>query len=143
MRALVIIALMVASLKAFSEEVNFTVSHIVSGGTIYYHCDKVEDVTEDFLEAFGATDISVRCSGGLDTMNGQWSTPARVRASYVAAEGTQMMAVELEGRRGCHLAHTVFEELSENFVLENVDTGRRCRPFSNFDRWNISFDVLR
>ena len=42
------------------------------GGTVtYYNCDSVENTVESHLEALGAQNVSVNCSGGIEM---GWST---------------------------------------------------------------------
>lgn len=142
MRAFMVLGLLISSLNAFSAEEKFVVSHILPGGYVYYDCDVVEDRTVDMLEALGATDINVRCTGGLDKWNPQFSTSARVKTSFeVPAEG-ELTTVELKGWQGCYLATTIFENVVENFAVENLDVSN-CSTFRPHGKWDISFDVLK
>jgi hypothetical protein len=67
--------------SAFSAENNVSFGH--SGyegwGMSYFSCDYVEAQTEKVLELFGATDVSVRCSGGIE-FGSMW--PVSVTATF-------------------------------------------------------------
>ena len=67
--------------SAFSAENNVSFGYSVNEGwgTSYYSCDYVEAQTEKVLELFGATDVSVRCSGGIE-FGSMW--PVSVTATF-------------------------------------------------------------
>jgi hypothetical protein len=54
------------SLSAFADSVSFTYSGLESEGRVYYACDYAEAQTEKFLTVFGATNVDVRCFGGIE-----------------------------------------------------------------------------
>ena len=80
MKKLITVVALVLSVSAFAREtVSFGYSGMEGWGQSYYSCDYVEAQTEKVLEMFGATEISVRCSGGIEF--GQ-VMPVSVRASF-------------------------------------------------------------
>ena len=80
--ALVALALSVSAFAA-DHKVSFSYSGIESWGRSYYSCDYVEAQTEKVLELFGAQNIEVRCSGGIEwnqawpvSVTAKWDAPA-------------------------------------------------------------------
>ena len=51
---------------AFEEKVSFTHFENQGWGYAYYSCDYAESQTEKHLEVLGATNVSVRCNGGIE-----------------------------------------------------------------------------
>jgi hypothetical protein len=134
------------SISAFAElqsvETSFVVSRFAGvNEVVFYNCDSVERFTETMLEDMGAMNIEVRCRGGIDIFNPNFSTDAFVTTSFLVKSGEgDLTAVTLQDRDNCHLANEVFDGVRDEFVLENVDS-RRCTR-SNA-RYKISFDVLK
>lgn len=80
MKKLITLVALVLSVSAYAREtVSFGYSGMESWGQTYYSCDYVEAQTEKVLEMFGATEIHVRCSGGIE-MGQMW--PVSVSASF-------------------------------------------------------------
>ncbi len=125
-------------------------SNVGSGGSIYYNCDSVENKVEDLLELMGAKNIRVRCTGGLDTFGGRFSTPPRVRATFDAVrsnvrnDGTyaSVKRVEIRKRNNCHLYNSSFKALSRYFEISNAKTSH-CSLSRASRRTRISFNVLK
>jgi hypothetical protein len=81
MKKLMAVVALVLSVSAFAREnVTITYSGYEGWGRSYYSCDYAEARTETVLELFGATNVSVTCSGGLD--RGHYWGPIRVKASF-------------------------------------------------------------
>lgn len=84
MKKLIALFAVVLSTAAFAREtVSFSYSGFENWGTSYFHCDYVEARTEKVLAMFGATEVSVRCNGGIEVGSGWWS-PVSVKASFEA-----------------------------------------------------------
>jgi hypothetical protein len=69
------------SFSAFAGEVKVSFTHFGNNGgnQSYYACYYVEGQAYKYLELFGATEVVVRCNGGI----GPWSvSPVSVRASF-------------------------------------------------------------
>lgn len=122
MKKLAFIALLssLLSVSIFADSAKFTVSSITNSGRTYYHCDVVEKMTEDLLEAFGATVSKMRCSGGYDSMDPRWSRDAQVRVSFDKPRDGSVRDIELRGRDNCHLVNEVFDGIKEHFILTDV-----------------------
>lgn len=139
MKKLLLLSLFVVS--AFAAEVRFTIEERTSWGDwVFYNCDSVENFVEDMLVDMNAEDINVRCTGGLDPFFPQFSTAARVRASFTPVSPDQPEEVELRGFDNCHLAHSSFKGIKDEFNIENLEMRRSCRRPG--DRYRIRFDLL-
>lgn len=81
MKKLFTVLALALCVSAFSADnkVSFGYSGNEGWGTSYYSCDYVEAQTEKVLELFGATDVSVRCSGGIE-FGTMW--PVSVTATF-------------------------------------------------------------
>jgi hypothetical protein len=125
---------------------SFTVSEFSGNGNrTYYSCDSVEYETEAILKVFGAKNISVRCSGGINPTGG-FHTSARVRTNYdvlsYEVEGNMTVAIENDRFDGnnCHLADSIVRGVEKKFEISNLRS-RSC--FRSSDRTRITFDVLK
>jgi hypothetical protein len=80
MKKLFTLLALTLSLSSFAKEyVSFTYFGNEGGRNSYYACDYVEAQAAQYLELFGATDIEVYCSGGIQP----WSVqPVSLRASF-------------------------------------------------------------
>ena len=128
-----------------THEVNATIGVWVGhSGKIYYDCEEAETQIIDFLQQLGATNIDLRCTGGLDH-NG-FTTLARITGqfdSYVAASGSENLRpfdeVNLRGRDNCALIAELFHIFKDKFVIEDL-TGRGSRVSATC-RTNRSYNV--
>lgn len=139
--------LLVMALLAFSTTFAQTVtkkfvvdSHTDFGGRAYYDCDAVEMKTADFLELLGASNISVKCSGGLDRHMG-WAREAFVVASFDVAQEGSYEEFELKSFDSCHLYKEIFSGVKKAFDFERVDRVRSCMRSS--DSVRITGSVLK
>ena len=110
------------------------------GGRAYYSCDSVEDRTADFLEILGASNISVKCSGGFDHHTG-WTREAFVIATFEVAQNGSYEEFELRSSDNCHLYKEIFSGVKKAFDFERVDRVRSCMR-SN-DSVRITGSVLK
>ncbi len=94
--ALVAIALSFSAIAR--EEVSFGYSGMEGWGQTYYSCDYVEAQTEKVLEMFGATNVDVWCTGGIDF--GRIWTPISVNASFEAPVLTGAEVATVKKYRG-------------------------------------------
>lgn len=82
MKKLLVLAAMALSLNSFAADVNVSFTHWGnnSGNQSYYACSYVEDQAHMYLDLFGATDVQVNCTGGIQ--NSWYMQPVSVRASF-------------------------------------------------------------
>ncbi len=121
-------------------------------GRIYYECDSVEDDVEEFLEALGATNVRVHCSGGLDTINPRFTTPASFRATYTAyaidpasTDVRTYSEVNLRGRDNCALIAELFHIFEGELAIMDIE-GRGSRVSSlcgSSDSYNVTLKVVK
>jgi hypothetical protein len=82
MKTVIALAIALTSFATLAREtVSFSHSGLEGWGVSYYSCDYVEARTEQVLEMFGATQVQVDCSGGIEF--GRMS-PVMVTASFEA-----------------------------------------------------------
>ncbi len=116
------------------------------GNKIYYSCDSAQSAAESLLVEMGATNVSVRCTGGLDEFV---STEAYLQLYYEplklakpnekAAFTANWTAVELRGFDGCHLNNQIFEQIQGDFELRQISQ-RRCGSLSS--SYRLRFETL-
>ncbi len=120
MKKLIVLATLALSASAFAadQKVSFSYSGLEGWGRSYYSCDYVEAQTEKVLELFGAQNVEVRCSGGI-----QWGQawPVSVTASWdaPALSGREVAeTVKLKGdswNPACGLNVTIVKNLAPKF----------------------------
>ncbi len=96
MKTLTLAAALLISASSFATSVSFTYFGNEGGRQSYYACDYAEDQTAAHLETLGATNIDVRCNGGINN----WSVqPVSVYATFDLPEvtGSAVETVEIEG----------------------------------------------
>lgn len=148
MRTLIVLALTL-SFSAFAGEyakkkISFSPSmHTGPGTQTYYNCDSVESTVEGHLEAMGAANISVRCSGGIGHGN-PFPTPAYVSGSFdapVSTAGGQTIPVTLKGSDSCSLNTEFLDYVLPMFSGVKVVSRRANCSGGRFDRWSYLLDV--
>lgn len=110
-----------------TSKVGFFVSESTgAGNTTYYSCDGLEDLTKSMLKKLGASDIRVRCSGGLDSGT-YWGTPSidvsfvsPMRGSGAEARAASYQTVQLRDSDNCHAAQTIFAAIRSRLDLTSV-----------------------
>jgi hypothetical protein len=120
MKKLIVLATLALSASAFAadQKVSFSYSGLEGWGRSYYSCDYVEAQTEKVLELFGAQNVEVRCSGGI-----QWGQawPVSVTASWdaPALSGREVAeTVKLKGdswNPACGLNVTIVKNIVPKF----------------------------
>jgi hypothetical protein len=152
MRFIAIVAL-IASTSALAETwvtktVRFTIPSRDLGTVTYYNCDSVEDAVERNLETLGATNISVRCTGGLDTWNPGWSTDAMVRATFdtivpTGNGGQERMTVRSSLRTGdCRMNVAILDRVIPAMPSVTLESRQaRCSNFGGRDTGRWAYDV--
>lgn len=80
MKSLFISFLMLFSFSAMAVDFSFTYFGNGAGTQTYYACSYVEDQAQSYLELLGATQIDVRCSGGITA--GWNAGPVTLHASF-------------------------------------------------------------
>lgn len=146
MRSLIISALLIST-SAFAGEwvtkkVSFSPRTYTGGTTHYYSCSAVENTVESHLEALGATNVKVRCSGGIDR---GWSTPAFVSGSYdVKVPETNDMArvVTLKGYESCDLNSEFLDYVVREIPGATVLKRRASCFGGRMDRWSYDIQIM-
>lgn len=146
MKKLTAVIAMVLSLGAFATEqsVEVTIFGNEAGWTqSYYNCDYVEDTAKSLLKKLGATDISARCTGGLDPWM-RIALPATVRSEFnlpvVTGETTEV--VKIRGR-DCVLNTKLMKSFLKVFTnVEVIKARTSCFGGSN-DSFSYELKVTR
>lgn len=148
MKMMTIVAALFAVSSAFASEY---VSRKLSfsprthhGGTItYYNCDAVEAMAESHLQALGASNVRVSCSGGIEM---GWMTPVFVRASFdavVPGENYGTVQITLKGNESCHLNTEFLDAAIKLFPGVKVDSKRASCSGSRLDRWSYVLTIAQ
>lgn len=141
MKKLTAVIAMVLSLGAFAveQEVNFTYFGNEEIGTRSYHnCDSVESSAKSILKKLGATDISVRCTGGLDVWS-RMALPVNLRASFntPVVTGESYEIVKLRGDN-CGLETRMIKSFLK--VFTNIEVLKE-RSNCGMSRATYSFEL--
>ena len=141
MKKIITLVVLALSVSAYAREtVSFGYSGMEGWGQTYYSCDYVEAQTEKVLEMFGATEVSVRCSGGIE-MGQMW--PVSVRASFeapvlVGTEVAQVVTHKGDSRNpACGLNVRIVKSLLPKF--SNVTVLKKSDSCA-FARSNYSYE---
>ncbi|MBG59252.1 MAG: hypothetical protein CME67_06730 [Halobacteriovoraceae bacterium] len=113
------------------------------GARVFYNCDSVEDRTYDILEELGATDIEVRCTGGIDRF-GNYAREAYVKTTYTvqtSEEQGSFQDFKIRSFNSCHLYDSIFTNVMDSFTFEEMSDLRRC--VSSRSRFIVSGTVLK
>jgi hypothetical protein len=119
MKKLIALIAMIFSLTAFAKEtVSFTYFGNEGFNRSFYACSYVEGQANSYLELFGATNIEVYCSGGIQP----WGSmqPVSLNASFdlPAVTGQHVDAVQVDGDSSspaCGLNVRLIKELLKKF----------------------------
>lgn len=141
MKKIITLVVLALSVSAYAREtVSFGYSGMEGWGQSYYSCDYVEAQTEKVLEMFGATEVDVRCSGGIE-MGQMW--PVSVSASFEAPVlvGTEVaQVVKYKGdswNPACGLNVKIVKSLLPKF--SNVTVLKKSDSCA-FQRSNYSYE---
>lgn len=134
--------------QTVNTKTSFRISSIGDfGSRIYYNCDSVENEVERMMEAFGASNVNVTCSGGLSPWGG-FATEAFVRLSMdvlkADIEGVmrgEYQRVEVKSFDNCHLLKEITNNTHGLFDVKNLTYTTRCS--STFKRFSLSGDFLK
>lgn len=148
MRILTVLALTL-SFSAFagefaSKRISFSPrTHTGPGSQTYYNCDSVEMMAESHLESLGATNVSVRCSGGIGRGN-PFPMPAHLSGTFdapVTTSGGASKEVKLKGNDGCNLNSEFLDYVIPMFSGVKVISRSASCGGGRFDRWSYVLDV--
>jgi hypothetical protein len=135
------------SLSVWSrEEVSFSYSGMESWGQSYYSCDYVENQTEKVLEMFGATNIDVWCTGGIEF--GRIWTPVSVSSSFDVPLLTGAEATIVKKYRGdswnpsCGLNVAIVKALLPKFINVKVLRKSDSCGFAN-SNFSYEFEITK
>jgi hypothetical protein len=151
MRSIALLALVVSASSFAGEYVSKKVSFSVGGmggfNTTYYNCDSVEDRVESHLETLGASNISVRCSGGLDTWSSMPPMPAYVTASFDAqlpsnGGGVEEMTLKARFDQDCELNTKALQAILPEMPGVTI-VSKRDSCFDNRSRWFYEITIAR
>lgn len=146
MKFMTVIAVLFAVSSAFaSEYVTKKMSwspRTYNGGTVtYYNCQSVESTVESHLEALGALNVSVSCSGGIEM---GWTMPAHVSAKFDVSVTSGFGAVReitLKGSESCHLNTEFLDAAIPMFPGIRVLSKRASCNGGRTDRWSYSLSI--
>ncbi|MFL5815151.1 MAG: hypothetical protein ACJ763_16360 [Bdellovibrionia bacterium] len=130
---------------------DFTVNgRTAFGHQVYYNCDAAEDYIENLLGKMGATNISVRCTGGIDMGQIPMDMLAievafdSVRMPSAAVTGTETAGVwkevKLHDFGNCNLAMETIKGVKDHFDLKDIKGLDRCWDAN--DSYRVSFSAL-
>jgi hypothetical protein len=129
---------------------DFVVNGRSSFHQVYYNCDSAEDYIESLLKKMGASNISVRCTGGIDY--GQIPMDFlsievaydNVRLPSANVTGTQTTGVwkevKLNDFDNCNLAMETIKGVKDHFELKDIKGADRC--WDPNDSYRVSFSAL-
>ena len=80
MKKFAFLSALFVSLSATAASISFTHFGRSAGVESYYACSYVEDQTFHYLDLLGATNIDVRCSGGIQS--GWYNQPVSIYATF-------------------------------------------------------------
>ena len=123
MKMMILLASLLVSASSFAAQVSFTYFGNEGGNQHFYACSYAEDQTFAHLETLGATNIDVRCSGGIQS---SWSIqPVSIRATYnlPVVTGSGVEAVVIKGdsfNPACGLNVRIVKEILKTFTNVTV-----------------------
>lgn len=147
MKKFIAIISMLLSFGAIAGEktVSFSYSGIESYGRSYYACDYVEYQTEKMLELFGATQIDVRCTGGIQH-GSMWPVSVRATFDVPAIMGNEVAKVEkVQGdfsRPACGLNTTIVKRLLPSFTNVKVLKKSDSCAFAS-SNYSYTFEIAK
>lgn len=124
MKKTALLSALLISSSAFAANFSFTYFGNEGGRQSFYACDYVEDQTTSYLELLGATNIDVRCTGGIQSSG--WSAqPVSIRASYELplVTGQNVETVEIKGdsfNPACGINVRIMNEALKTFTNVKV-----------------------
>lgn len=118
------------------------------GNQVYYNCDAAEDYIETLLEKVGATNISVRCTGGIDFGQIPMDSLAievsfdSVRLPSATVTGTETPAiwksVKLQDFDNCNLAMETIKGVKDHLEIKDMKGLNRCWDANDSYRVTLS-----
>jgi hypothetical protein len=144
---LVLVATTSAFANTVARDVRFNHSGRTIWGEVFYNCNAVEDIFEGHLRKLGASNIRVRCTGGIESWGGTMrGFPISVRATFNAPVPVSNNAriVTLKSRAGdnsCELHTGILNKVLPLFPAITVNS-RRSRCSDNRSRWNYNLQIL-
>lgn len=120
-----------------NEEVGFTYWGYEGRNRSFLSCHYVEGASESILRELDATDINVRCSGGIDFNT---YSPVRTTAKFVLPSQEQTVTIKSDYNANCYFDTTFIKEIArESSRIEIVSGSTHCfRPDS---RYNITLKI--
>lgn len=150
MRSLVIASLLVSG-SAMAVDAGTKVVTFSAGGRgglnyTFFNCDSVEGQVETLIEKLGGTNVSVRCTGGLDPWGNMPPMPAYITAKFENRGGTgavENVTIKSDAwDSNCELNVPAMEALLPAF--ENIKVvSKRASCFDNSDRWSYNLQITR
>jgi hypothetical protein len=134
MKSLFALSALALSFQASAAGISFTYFGNEAGRQSYYACSYVEDQAESYLELLGATNIDVRCMGGIQP--GWMTMPVSVQASFdlPVVTGSHVETLEIEGdvwNPACGLNVRLMSEILNQFKNITVIKKRDACPFAD------------
>lgn len=145
MKTITLMAALFVSASSFAADFSFTYFGNEGGRQSFYACDYVQAQTEGYLELLGATNIDVRCHGGIQN---NWSVqPVSIRASYDLPEvtGTGVETVEIKGdsfNPACGINVRIIKEILKTMTNVTVVKKSDSCAFANTN-YSYTLNVAR
>ena len=95
------------------------------------------------LEELGATDVEVKCTGGIDPI-GRYHRDAYVKTTFTVQTSEDAGVYEdfkIRSFRSCHLNREIFTNVMESFTFGELSKVRRC--VSSRSPFRVSGTVLK
>lgn len=148
MKKFLAILALVSSVSAFAakEKISIHYSGFEGWGRTYYACDYVEHQTESFLKLFGATQIDVRCTGGIQPYGSAWPVSLTATFETPTLVGNEVETVEkVDGDSrspACGLNTTIVKKLLPLFPNVKVLKKNAGCGFST-SNYSYTFSILK
>lgn len=109
-------------------------------GWVYYNCDSVEQAVTDLLSKLGASNISVRCTGGIDHSHPPMDAYVDVTfdaLKLAAINDTDIvmanyLPVKIRSWDDCDLKSQIFKNTQSGFSMTDVKVSSCSNPSSAF-----------
>lgn len=133
------------SAVAADQKVSFSYSGIESWGRSYYSCDYAEAQAEKHLEVLGATNVDVRCTGGIE-FGQMWPINLTATFDLPVLSGREIAeVVTIKGRRpnpACGLNTKMIKAFLPKFSNVTV-VSKRDACFSPDSVYSYELSIVR
>lgn len=138
MKAFILLGALLFNAQAHAADfINFTFFGNEGRNRIYLSCYYAENAVDQILNELGATDIDVRCSGGIDFGR---AFPVTIQAKYTLPADARTVEINSDFNTNCYFDTRFIERLvSGNDRLEKVSGSRSC--FRSDSRYGYKLEI--